>query len=149
MYNAETIKSLMSGWTIQNKRALLFKMEKNGIDQGGILPTSEENKILYQYLLGECVKDRGLFVVNNIEFEQIGECAKYPIGYKFTWKQGKRSPKECTIVDYAIMHNAAGDLVKLEYVIEYFFALNNAVVRQTIPRTSIDIATDNGYKRLV
>lgn len=83
----------------------------------------------------------------TIQFEQP-PAKLYPIGFKFILKQGKRDPKDCTIVDYVISHNAAGELLKVEYVIEYFFALNNAKARQTVPKTTIDIATNNGWKRL-
>lgn len=70
----------------------------------------------------------------------------YPIGYEFTLKRGKQSAKQCTVVDHLTTTNAAGEVVRFRYVIEYFYALNNAVAREEVPRTTIDIATNNGWK---
>lgn len=46
----ERITLLMSGWTAESKARLRAKMEKLGIQQGGILNTLGENLELYKYL---------------------------------------------------------------------------------------------------
>lgn len=51
-YTTQTrIALLMSGWTIENKRALYAKMQSKGIMQGGILSTNAENIELFNYLM--------------------------------------------------------------------------------------------------
>lgn len=49
----ERITLLMSGWSADNKARLRAKMEKLGIQQGGILNTLGENLELYKYLAKE------------------------------------------------------------------------------------------------
>lgn len=49
-YTKDNISLLMSGWTQSNLLKLYDKMTRKGIDQGGILSTSAENIVLYDYL---------------------------------------------------------------------------------------------------
>lgn len=50
-YTTQTrIALLMVGWSFENKARLRAKMEKLGIQQGGILNTLGENLELYKYL---------------------------------------------------------------------------------------------------
>lgn len=46
------INALMKGWTKENLRRLHNKMKNKGINQGGILSTSQENRALFEYLEG-------------------------------------------------------------------------------------------------
>ena len=50
----------MCGWTHDNLKALRKKMEKKGIQQGGILNTLSENTALYDFLVEKTtnVKER-------------------------------------------------------------------------------------------
>lgn len=46
----ERIHTLMKRWTKENLRRLHNKMKSKGINQGGILSTSQENRALFEYL---------------------------------------------------------------------------------------------------
>lgn len=84
----------------------------------------------------------------TIEFKQHKSERLYPIGYTFTLKRGKQSPRDCTVTDWRITHDSNGEVVKFEYVIEYFYALNQSTTQESVPQTTIDIATNNGWKRI-
>lgn len=72
----------------------------------------------------------------------------YPIGYKFTLKQGKRSPKECEVIDYRVTYNGAGEVTAFRYLVQYFSRLNHAMTCEEMVQTSIDRSTNNGWKAL-
>lgn len=51
----DRIVVLMKNWTTENKQKLYDKMQKKGIDGGGILSTTEENLALFNYLMTDVV----------------------------------------------------------------------------------------------
>jgi hypothetical protein len=62
---------------------------------------------------------------------------KYPIGFKFTWGQGKKTPRKSTVVDFLTTTNAAGNAVKERYIVEYLF-LGQTVRDSEVVQTTID-----------
>ena len=64
---------------------------------------------------------------------------KYPIGFKFKLKRGRRDVKLHTIVDYLTTTNAAGEVTRTEYVTE--FEMLGQRVRYNCPQFTIDKAT--------
>lgn len=82
----------------------------------------------------------------NITFEQYESERLYPLGYTFTLKRGKQSPRQCTILDYAIIYNADGSVVSFSYIIAYDFCGQR--MTQDVPQFTIDMATNNGWKQL-
>ena len=84
--------------------------------------------------------------VTNIQFQQYSSERLYPVNYKFTLKRGKQPAKEFTIVNYAITHNLNGKIASFEYVVNYDFC--GQTMTKNMVQTTIDIATNNGWKGL-
>jgi len=82
----------------------------------------------------------------NIVFEQVDSERLYPINYEFVLKQGKKSPKNCRIINYAITYNFNGKIIDFAYVLQYEFLGQSMVYN--VSQTTIDIATNNGWKNL-
>jgi len=51
------VQDLLKGWTLENRLALYRKMQRKGIDQGGIFSTAEKNVAVFNQLTEE-LKDR-------------------------------------------------------------------------------------------
>jgi len=47
------VQDLLKGWTLENRLALYRKMQRKGIDQGGIFSTAEKNVAVFNQLTGE------------------------------------------------------------------------------------------------
>ena len=62
---------------------------------------------------------------------------KYPIGFKFTWGQGTKTPRKATVVDFLTTTNAAGNVVKERYVVAYLL-LGQIVRDSDVVQTTID-----------
>ena len=82
----------------------------------------------------------------NIHFKQYESERLYPIGYKFTLKRGKQSPKNCEIINYAITYNLNGNVTDFKYIVRYDFCGQPMVEKMV--QTTIDIATNNGWRNL-
>jgi hypothetical protein len=82
----------------------------------------------------------------NITFNQYESERLYPIGFEFTLKRGKADPKQCKIVNYAITYNLNGNVTQFRYLVQYDFCGQNMV--EDMVQTTIDIATNNGWKNL-
>lgn len=59
---------------------------------------------------------------------------KYPIGYKYVNRKGKI----CTVINYYITYNVAGDVVKERYVIAYGFC-GQGMIDDDVVQASIDM----------
>lgn len=81
-----------------------------------------------------------------INFQQYISDRLYPLGYEFTLKQGKQSAKACEVINYKITHDAHGNVLSFEYVIAYEFM--GQQMRKDVRQTTIDRATNNGWKEL-
>ena len=66
----ERVSILMQGWTKENKIKLYNKMKNKGIDDGGILNTTKENTVLFNYLT-DIVHEREIYV--TIKWKDDGE----------------------------------------------------------------------------
>lgn len=62
---------------------------------------------------------------------------KYPIGTKYI--QRGKAKNECTVIDYHVTKNLAGEIVKECYVSEHYF-LGQRVLNREVRQTSIDMA---------
>ena len=82
----------------------------------------------------------------NIQFKQVKSYGLYPLGYTFEHKRGKQEAKLKTVLNYAITHNANGSVTNFEYVLSYDFMGQRMI--ESVPQTTIDLATNNGWKEL-
>ena len=82
----------------------------------------------------------------DIKFQQYDSERLYPIDYKFMLKRGKVDAKEYTIINYAITHNLNGKITGFSYVVSNDFCGQTIV--SNMVQTTIDIATNNGWKEL-
>jgi hypothetical protein len=77
--------------------------------------------------------------------EHVGD-RLYPIGFKFELKRGSKASRAATVTDYEIAFNSGGGVVHFEYVVLYEFMGQS--MKDTVPQTTIDMATNNGWKKL-
>lgn len=80
----------------------------------------------------------------DIKFKQYESERLYPIGYKFTLKRGKQSPREMEILNYAITYNLNGEVTSFKYVVAYDFCGQR--MTDELVQTTIDMATNNGWR---
>ena len=85
-------------------------------------------------------------MTDTIPFQQYTSERLYPLGYTFELKRGKQAVKSCTVLDYAITHNANGAVTNFAYVVAYDFCGQR--MTETMVQTTIDLATNNGWKEL-
>jgi len=71
----------------------------------------------------------------------------YPIGFKFEHKRGKQDTKVKEVIDYRLTFNVQGAVVKFEYVLQY--PMLGQQLTELVVQTTIDIATNNGWKNLL
>lgn len=81
-----------------------------------------------------------------INFKQDTSERRYPIGYSFMLKRGKRDPEEHTIVDYVITHNSKGEITSFKYLTTKEFLTQ--IIKDVLVQSTIDIATNNEWKDL-
>ena len=82
----------------------------------------------------------------NIKFKQYESERFYPIGFKFTRTRPNGNIRKMKIIDYAITHNIKGEVIEFKYIVAYEFLAQD--METTVCQTTIDIATNNGWKEL-
>jgi len=92
-------------------------------------------------------KDFQVFLGNFENIKDKYESERlYPLGFQFCLKRGKQNVKEMKIVDYVIAHNSGGKVISFHYVCEYDFCGQKMTSNEV--QTTIDIATNNGWKNI-
>jgi hypothetical protein len=64
---------------------------------------------------------------------------KYPVGTVFTKRVAKGVTQECTVVDFEVTRNLAGEIVRARYVTSHSF-LGQTILERDVVQTTIDRA---------